>query len=96
MRWQAHFYLTNGNESRTNNTNTYGLKSKHAAPPVSDLKPFEDDVAKMIESVKFRNTSDNFIKTLERDKRKISDSNNVFVPADKTRDEHPRIQQIAN
>ena len=71
--------------SRTNNTNTYGLKSKHAAPPVSDLKPFEDDVAKMIESVKFCNTSDNFIKTLERDKRKISASNNVFVPADKTR-----------
>ena len=34
--------------------NTYGLKSKRSAPPVAELRAFEDDVARLIENVKFR------------------------------------------
>ena len=39
----------------------------------------------MIESVKFRNVYEGFIQELEKDKRKINASKNVFVFADKTR-----------
>ena len=35
--------------------------------------------------MKFRNVNDEFIKTLEKDKRKINSSKNVFIFADKTR-----------
>ena len=51
----------------------------------NELRPFEDDIAKMIENIKFRNVNDSFIQKLEKDKRKINASKNVFVFADKTR-----------
>ena len=35
--------------------------------------------------MKFRNVNDEFIKTLEKDKRKINSSKNIFIFADKTR-----------
>ena len=65
IRWKAHFFLHNKGESNhTRRTNTYDLKSKHSASPVTELKPFEDDVAKMIENIKLRNVNCNFIKGL--------------------------------
>ena len=82
MQWKAHFFLLNNGDDNQTPNNTYGLKSKHGTPPVLNLKPFEDDVAKMIELAKFQH---NFIQTLEQDKRKINASSNVFIPADKTR-----------
>ena len=86
MQWKAHFFLhNNGENNRTYRTNTYGLKSKHSAPPVTDLKPFEEDVAKIIKNIKLRNVNSNFIKTLEKDKRKIKASKNVLIFADKSR-----------
>ena len=86
MRWKAHFFLHgNDNSTRTQPTNTYGFKTRQSAPHVADLKPFEDDLAKLLENVKFRNVNDEFIKTLEKDKRKINSSKNVFIFADKTR-----------
>ena len=86
IRWKAHFFLKNRNtDSQGGRSNTYGLKSRYGAPPVAELKPFEDDVACMIETVKFRNVNDNFIEELEKDKRKINASKNVFIFADKTR-----------
>ena len=56
-----------------------------SAPHVAELKPFEDDLAKLLENVKFRNINDEFIKTLKKDKKKINSSKNVFIFADKTR-----------
>ena len=86
MRWKADFFLHgNDNSTRTQPTNTYGFKTRRSALYVADLKPFEDDLAKLLENVKFRNVNDEFIKTLEKDKRKINSSNNVFIFADKTR-----------
>ena len=81
IRWKAHFFLHNINENtRTDGPSTYGLKSKRCAPPVKELRPFEDDLANMIESVKFRNVDDGFIQQL-----KINASKNFFVFADKTK-----------
>ena len=85
MRWKAHFFLHNADEQPTNKKPTYGLRSKRAAPHVPEMKPFEDDVAKMLENIKFRRYSDEFINQLEDDKKRIRTSPNVFIPADKTR-----------
>ena len=49
------------------------------------MKQFEDDVAKMIENIKFRNYSDKFINMVEEDKKRVRTSQSVFIPADKTR-----------
>ena len=79
MRWKAHFFLQNNRDD-----NTYSLKSKHGVPSVLNLKPFEHDIAKIIELAKFQNISNNFIQTLELDKRIINASSNVFIPVDET------------
>ena len=84
MRWKAHFYL-NGNNDKTDKTPTIGLKSKQSPPPVPNLRCFEEDVIQMIENIKFRNANDQFLNTLESDKRRIKTSPNVFIFADKTR-----------
>ena len=39
----------------------------------------------MIENIRFRYYSNEFIKTVEDDKNRIRTSQNVFIPADKTR-----------
>ena len=49
--------------------NTYGLKSKRSAPPVTELRAFEDDVARLIENVKFRDVNNEFMKELEGGKK---------------------------
>ena len=39
----------------------------------------------MIENIRFRNHTNEFIKTIEEDKKRIRTSKNVLTPADKTR-----------
>ena len=65
--------------------NTYRLKTKNRALHVPELEQFEDDVAKLLENVNFRDIKDDFIQALEKDKKRIEASKNVFVFADKTR-----------
>ena len=91
----AHFFLNQANNDTDQDraahrptgsqANTYGLKSKLSAPSVTELRAFEDDVARLIENVKFRDVNNEFMKELERDKKKIKSSTNIFVPADKTK-----------
>ena len=86
MRWKAfHFLQKSSDDTQPPKTSTYGLKSKRSAPPIPELKPFEDDVIKMIENIKFRRTNNDFLQTLENDKKKIKSSLNVSISADKTR-----------
>ena len=80
MRWKAHFFLNQANNDTEQDraahrsANTYGLKSKRSAPPDAELREFEDDVARLIENVKFRDVNNEFMKELERDKKKIKPS----------------------
>ena len=84
MGWEAHFFLkTNKENNNPKPVNTYGLKTKNRAPHVPELKPFEDDVTRLLENVKFRDIRDDFIQALEKDKKIIDASKNVFVFADK-------------
>ena len=50
-----------------------------------ELKAFEEDILKIIENIKFRDTKNNFQETLASDLKKINSSENMFVFADKTR-----------
>ena len=50
-----------------------------------ELKAFEEDVLKIIDNIKFRDTKNNFQETLASDLKKINTSENMFVFADKTR-----------
>ena len=68
IRWKAHFFLHQPNT--TIQRSNYGLKSKLSAPFVAKLKPFEDDLNKMIKNIKFRPVNDHFMQELQRDKRK--------------------------
>ena len=86
MRWRAHFFLQQSNsDNLPRRRQIYGLKSRNGPPSVADLKPFEDDVAKMIKSINFTQKTNDFLQSMERDKVKVRASTNVFVPADKTR-----------
>ena len=51
----------------------------------SRLKPFEEDVVKLLENIKFRYTKNHFQHTLENNLKKINSSDIMFVFADKTR-----------
>ena len=86
MRWKAHFFL-NGEKSQKNITN-FGLSSNKTPPTVLELKPFEEDVIKLLENIKFRDSKSHFQDTLVNDLKKINSSDNMFVFADKTRNIH--------
>ena len=86
MRWKAHFFLkANKENNNPKPVNTYRLKTKNRAPHVPELEQFEDNVARLLENVNFRDIKDDFIQALEKDKKRIEASKNVFVFADKTR-----------
>ena len=51
-----------------------------------ELKPFEEDVLKLLENIKFRDTKDHFQENLANDLKEINSSDKIFVfAADKTR-----------
>ena len=83
MRWKAHFFLKG--EKSQEKTNYFGLLSNKTPPTILELKAFEEDVLKIIENIKFRDTKNNFQETLASDLKKINSSHNMFVFADKTR-----------
>ena len=95
MRWKAFFFLNPSAESRTGKFN---LKSRRCPPPIEDLKPFEDDMFKMIENLRFKKVRNSFQDKLKRDVKKINSSDKVLVFADKSRNvyklEKPKYQKL--
>ncbi len=90
MRWKAFFFLKEKSneidEEKTDiDTTNYGFKSKKCPPQIEELRPFEDDMMKMIESVQGKRAYSKFQETLRQDIRKIRNSTKMLIPADKTR-----------
>ena len=86
MRWRAYHYLRGKDEDRLPTEKHFGLHSRKSPPHVEELKAFEEDLAKLIENVTFRNVfHDSFQKTLRHDITHIKRSEAIFVSADKTR-----------
>ena len=53
-------------------------KSKRNPPPVPELKPFEEDVTRMLENIQFRKVNNQFTASLENDILKVKSSPNVY------------------
>ena len=80
----AHFFLKG--EKSQENTRNLGLSSNKTPPTVLELKPFEEDVIKLLENIKFRDTKNYFRDTLASDLKRINSSHKMFAYfADKTR-----------
>lgn len=87
MRWRAFFFLKSGNDDgyRTSSKETYGFKSRKCPPQSEELEAFEEDLLKMVETIQFRKTTNEFQQRLRKDVERIRQSKDVIVPADKTR-----------
>ena len=48
------------------------------------MDKFEADLMAMVKNIKFRNATDNFLRSLKDDINKITNSTKAFIPADKT------------
>lgn len=71
---------------------TYGLKSKSSARPLIELRAFEDDVARSIINVKFKNVKTSLWKNYNVKKGRQSYPR-IFFPADKTRN-YSKCKQV--
>ena len=78
LRWKAHFFLSP--DSTPSSKETYGFKSTKNPPPIEELKDFEDDMFKMISSVKFNS----FLNKLKEDTELIRNEPKLLIAADKT------------
>ena len=60
------------------------LKSAKNPPPVEELKEFENDMLKMIQSTKFKHIKSLFLNKLKDDAIKIKNETKLLIAADKT------------
>ena len=82
MRWKAHFFLNP--ETTTTPKENYGFKSTKNPPPIEELKDFEDDMLKMIQTVKFKQVNNPFLNKLKEDTELIRNEPKLLIAADKT------------
>ena len=82
MRWKAYFFLNK--KTKTTSNDNFGLPSKAFAPPVPQMKAFEDDLLKLTSNITFRKVDDPFLNQIKDDMKNIRTSNNVHVFADKS------------
>ena len=83
LRWKAFFFDTNDHNAE-NNCPTYGFKTDITPPQHDDLKLFEQDMFNMVRDIQFKPVSNSFQSLLSTDAKKIYNTPNVIVPADKT------------
>ena len=62
---------------------TYGFKSTKNPPPIEELKDFEDDMLKMVQSVKFKQVNSPFLNKLKEDTDRIKNEPKLLIAADK-------------
>ena len=63
---------------------TFCLPSNKCAPPIKEMKEFEDDLVQLISKITFRDVNDPFLDKVDEDIKKVNSSENIFVFADKT------------
>ena len=86
MRWKAFLYLRNEvEEDEQGDGKHYGFNSHSCPHQIDELKPFENDMAKLIENVEFRRSHGRFQSNLKMEITYIRGSQAIFVPADKIR-----------
>ena len=83
MRWKAFFSLKKKPE--TDQKERYGFKTSKPPPYIPELRPFEDGLYDLIGKIKTKTTKCSFQNKLREDMRNVKNSNDIYVPADKTR-----------
>ena len=76
MRWKANFFLNS--ETRSEKI-YYGLPSNNNAPPLRELKTFEDDLVKLVQNVTFRNINEPFLNNIKNDLKNMNSSKNACM-----------------
>jgi len=84
MRWKAFFYLK-GDDGEEYSSNNHGFRTRKCPPAPMEMKAFEEDMVKLIESVSFRRVTDPFQNQMKEDIHRIRQSDKMLVEADKTR-----------
>ena len=82
MRWKAYFFLNP--DVSTSSKDTYGFKSTKNPPPVDELKEFENDMLKMVQSTKFIQVNNPFLIKLKNDTDHIEKETKLLIATDKT------------
>ena len=92
LRWVAIFFLKEKNdddedddEEQTQPKPTYGFNSEKSPGKVKELTSFENDLWKLINSVKFTNHRCEFQKKLKNDITEVTKTRKLIITADKTR-----------
>ena len=83
MRWRAHFF-TNDTEDSEEISENFGFKSRTVPPQNAQLTAFENDMYELVRSITFKNHDNEFQQKLKQDVREIRSSSDLLIPADKT------------
>ena len=62
----------------------YGFISSKPPPILQELKEFENDLAELIQNIKFKDIPNHFQIKLQKDLQKIKKDDHLYIPADKT------------
>ena len=81
MRWKALQFL---GKLKTQEKESYALRSRKCPPAVDKLAAFEEDLRLMIKNIKFRKVNNEFQTKLSEDIKKIKNSKKLFINADKS------------
>ena len=73
------------NKSGENSIENFKFKSPHPPPPVRDLADFEEDLYKLAKNIEFRPVRNEFQQNLSNKIKKINDSQDIIIKADKSR-----------
>ena len=82
MRWKAYFFLNPS--TSTASKDTYGFKPTKISPPIDELKDFEDDMLKLVQSTKFKQINNPFLNKLKDESERIKKETKLLIAADKT------------
>ena len=84
MRWKAIFFNEESEEDEQQPIETYGLKTNATPSQVDEMAEFEKELIDSVRNVKFRRSANQFQQQVKQDLKNITQSNTVYVPADKT------------
>ena len=82
LRWRCHFFLNP--QARPSQKENYDFKSINPAPPIKDLKNFEDKFVNLVRNIKFRRQPNQFQNQLKNDVKKIKQETRAHIKADKS------------
>ena len=94
MRWKTLVFLGKTEESK--HKQNYGFLTRNCPAVVEELTEFEYDFQLMIKNVVFKKVNNTFQTELSNDVKKIKDSDKIFVPADKSRNDEYQKLSIEN